>query len=124
MPESMKDVLELADKLGQALARTERFQALAEVNSKLRDDAELRKLHEQYVEQEKKIQQLLSQGKPVEVEDKKTLSDLQDKLRSSPLMQQLARAEADYTEMMSRVSRAINNPMDEQLGAPGVEPAE
>ena len=116
MTEPMDRVIELARDLGRAIAETERFKEFAAAQKTVSADATLREIDSKLRAQQEKIDKLLEEGKAVEPEDKRELENLQNTLRTSDALQDLARAEANYAEMMSRVSRAINEPLNRELG--------
>jgi cell fate (sporulation/competence/biofilm development) regulator YlbF (YheA/YmcA/DUF963 family) len=116
MTEPMDRVIELARQLGDAIAETDRFKAFAAAQKAVSADASLREIDAKLRAQQEKIDKLLEEGKAVEPEDKRELENLQNTLRTSDALQDLARAEANYAEMMSRVSRAINEPLNRELG--------
>jgi cell fate (sporulation/competence/biofilm development) regulator YlbF (YheA/YmcA/DUF963 family) len=115
MPRSIEEIESMAETLGEAIADTTEFKALVVVNTKVRADVGLRGLHEQYLKQQEKIEALLQDQKPVEPADKREMERLQNQLRSNTTMQEMARAEADYSHLMSRVSRGINMHLEELL---------
>ena len=47
-------------------------------------------------------------GKPVEVEDKHALKEAQEKLHSIELLQEYAKVQADFQDLMNRVTKAIH----------------
>ena len=103
----MQDVLTKAELLGRAVASSERFQALRKSEADVQADEEVQKLSEEAEEQARKIRELEQAGSPVEPEDKHCLADLQEKVRAHEKLQALARAQADYAEMMAKVNQTI-----------------
>ncbi len=103
----MERVFALAEKLGQALAGHERFKALRAAEERVRKDEATMKAQEALENQLTRISELERNGKPVEVADKREVERLQDAVRSQPALQELAKAQADYFEMMHQVNRRI-----------------
>jgi len=107
----LERVLQLARRLGSAIAETDRHKALADVRQRLADDQPAQQLLEDYLKQQKKIDDLMRGNKPVEVEDKRRLADLQQQVSSHEQIKQLLKAQADYAELMHRVNEAIQTGM-------------
>ena len=108
----MKDILALASQLGNLMARHERHHGLRAAELALQGDAEARGLLESLETQRRKIADLEAQMKPVEPQDKRELQRLTDAVRSNEKLQDLARAQADYMEMMNKVNNAIRVNLD------------
>ena len=103
----MDDVLDLARRLGQEIRRHERYRLLRDAEQKVMSNPEAVKVQEDLEGQLHKMQDLESQGKPIEVADKRELARLQQVARSLPALQQLLKVQADYFEMMNKVNRTI-----------------
>jgi len=103
----VKDILEKARDLGRAIAKSERLGAVKTLRKEADGDealqADLRALNEL----SEKIAKLEKDVKPVEPEDKHRLRELQQKVTGNPTLQKLARAEADFAELMNRVNKTI-----------------
>jgi len=108
----MDEVLELAQKLGAAIARHDRYRALVAARKSLDADEQAMGLNKALIEQTMKIAELEDKQAPVEPEDKRELKRLQDETRANPALQEFARAEADYVEVMNKVNRAIQEALD------------
>lgn len=109
----MKDILETAEALGKAVADSDRFKAVATLREQVDADEALQSDMKALNELSGKIAQLEKDVKPVEPQDKHHLRELQEKVTGHPLLQELARVEADFAELMNRVNRAIHS----QLGS-------
>jgi len=105
----MEKVLNLAEKLGEAIAMSDRFKALRTTEENVAKDEAATKAQEDLEKQLTKIGELEGSGKPVEVADKRELDRLQEKIRSYPSLQALVKAQADYFEMMNKVNETIVN---------------
>ena len=103
----MERVLQLARRLGSAIADTDPFKALAPARQQMADDEPAQQLLDAFMKQQHKIDDLMRQNKPVEVEDKGRLSELQQQVTSHEGIKQLLKAQADYTELMHKVNQAI-----------------
>ena len=107
----MEQLIELARRLGRQMAAHERTTLFKKTQKAVNDDTEVSQLIKDYQSQVQKISQLEQQKKPVEVEDKHKLSDIEAKLSTSSKMNELTRRQADFVEMMNKVKKAI----DQQL---------
>jgi len=103
----MDKVMEIAKALGEELRRHERYELLREAEKKAMADPDATKIQNDLEKQLEKIHALEQEMKPIEVEDKRELSRLQDLARSNPGLQELLKAQADYFEMMNNVNNTI-----------------
>ncbi len=109
----MDDIIALASQLGDLVARHERRRRLQSAESAVQEDAEARGLLERMEDQRLKIATLEAQTKPVEPQDKRELQHLVEAVHSNSTLQELARARADYAEMMNKVNSAIRAKLDQ-----------
>jgi cell fate (sporulation/competence/biofilm development) regulator YlbF (YheA/YmcA/DUF963 family) len=119
---SMDELIRKAEELGRLLADHERFQALMSARDAVRADADARQLLRDYEAQVQKIQRLAVEKQPIEVSDKHRLSDLERQVASNDRVKALTRAQADFSELMSRINRAIYDriaPRDTQPDSSG-----
>ena len=103
----MERALQLARRLGSAIADTDRHKALEQARRQIAADTDAQQLLESFNKQQQKIDDLLRHNKPVEVEDKQRLLDLQQQVTSHAGLKNLVKAEADYSELMNKVNQAI-----------------
>lgn len=103
----MEEVIEFASKLGAAIANHERYKAFREAEEQLKKDNEAKELSEALEKQTIKIQELEKDLKPVEVEDKKKLQQLKEKLAANKFIQKFLKAQTDYVELMTKVNEQI-----------------
>jgi cell fate (sporulation/competence/biofilm development) regulator YlbF (YheA/YmcA/DUF963 family) len=103
----MEEIIKLASKLGSAIANNERYKAFRETEDQLKKDKEAKELSEALEKQTKKIQELEKSQKPVEVEDKKKLQQLKEKLASNKSIQKFLKEQTDYVELMTKVNEQI-----------------
>lgn len=112
----MDEILELAERLGKRIAADPRGGQMAKAQAALNNSTEDRQLISDYEAQQRRIGQLELQGKPIEPEDKHRLADLHAKVIASEVIKGLMKAQADFAELMSTVSRRIEQ---EVMGSPG-----
>ena len=103
----MKEILEQAEELGKAIAASERAEGVEAARREVESDASLQSEMKQLGDLSERIAALEKEVKPVEPADKRRRRDLQESISRHPKMRQLARAEADFAELMNRVNRAI-----------------
>ena len=103
----MEEILELASKLGAAIANHNRYKSFKEAEEQLTKDSVAKEISEELEKQSKKINELEKNLKPVEVEDKRKLQQLKQKVASNQSIQKLLRAQTDYVELMAKVNERI-----------------
>ncbi len=103
----MKEVIEIASNLGAAIVNHERYTAFRETEEQIKKDNDAKEISVALEKQNKKIQALEKDQKPVEVEDKKTLQQLREKLAANPSIQKFLKAQTDYVELMTKVNEQI-----------------
>jgi len=103
----MDDMLRKAEDLGQLLADHPRFKALMATRDAVRADEAARKLLTDYQAQVERIQELTLGRKAIEVADKHRLADLEQQVASNEVLKKLMQAQADFSQLMSNVNRAI-----------------
>ena len=104
----MKDIIETAEKLGKQIAASDRFKALQAGRKEVEADGALQAEMKALNEVSDRIARLEKEVKPVEPDDKRRLRELQEKVTGHPRLQELARAEADFAQLMNRVNRGIH----------------
>ena len=100
-------IIEQARKLGDAIAAHPRVRTFLDIQRRIRDDQQARKLLEDYQRQAQHIQQRLAERKPVEVEDKRRLGELEQQMASNETLKQFMRAQVDYLDLMNQVNQAM-----------------
>ena len=103
----MEAILELAQKLGQAIQNDTRYAALKEAEKKLAADPDAKKLLEGFQEQSRKIMELEQKQAPIEAEDKRRRRELHEKVAAHALIKEWMKARVEYAGLMSRVNKAI-----------------
>jgi len=103
----MEDVLQKADDLAQAIRASDRYQVMRSAEATFQADEEAQKLTEEFQAAQALVAQKEKDGKPIEVEDKRRLAEIQQKVGASENLQAFLRAQADFYEMMNRVNTSI-----------------
>ena len=102
-----EQVLDQARRLAEVLAAHPRFQGLREAENAVRASEDARKISDDLNAQMEKIADLETRAQPIEPEDKVLLEQLREKVHANELLQDLARVQADYLELMEQVNRII-----------------
>jgi cell fate (sporulation/competence/biofilm development) regulator YlbF (YheA/YmcA/DUF963 family) len=103
----MDEILELATKLGESIAADPRAKAMAAARTQLEESAADRQLLVDYQDLQQKLAGLEAEGKPIEAENKRQIADLHAKVTQSEIIKELLKAQTGYVELMSAVSRQI-----------------
>jgi len=106
-------VIELARRLGQAMAQAPAAVAVRAARKELDAQADLKQTLDDYQKQVGKVARLEQAGKPVEVEDKHRLRELNDKLVASEVFKKYTAAQVDYVDLMRKVNDAIRKELTE-----------
>ncbi len=104
----MEHLIELARRLGKQIAASERTELLKKAQGTLREDGQAGQLLEDYRVHVQKIQGLEKANKPVEVEDKRKLQELEGQIAANGVIGELTRRQADFVELMQKVKEAID----------------
>ena len=106
----MEEILELARRLGKRIAENSRGKAFREAQKALADNSEAQSLLKELNEVARRIQTLEDQRKPLEPEDKRKLADMQQRVAGNECLANYAKVQADYVELMQRVSASMEDP--------------
>ena len=105
----MERLIEMASSLGQRIAAHERTTLLKEAQKAVNEDTEAGGLIKQYQQQAEKIGQLEQEQKPVEVDDKHKLSEIEQKISTNEKLKELTHRQVDFVEMMHKVKQTLDN---------------
>ena len=112
----MTACIELAKRLGKAIADSPQAAAYRAARDGLNAQPDIRQVLTDYQEQVAKVSQLEAENKPVEVEDKQKLRDLNDKLISSEVFKKFTAAQVEYIDVMRKVNDALRAELVETEG--------
>jgi len=110
------DITALAQKLGAAIAQSPQAVSLRAARKALDAQPDARKLMEDLHKQSEKIVALERQNKPVEVEDKHKLQEINDKLVANEAFKKHMVAQVEYVDLMRKVNQAIGKALAEIEG--------
>ena len=103
----MKEVLEHAEQLADALSRSERYRNLREAEKSVEENTEAKALLEEYNRVTMVLLEKQQALKPIEPEEKRSLAAIKEKVAVDPVLTRLNKAQADYSEMMNKVNHIL-----------------
>jgi cell fate (sporulation/competence/biofilm development) regulator YlbF (YheA/YmcA/DUF963 family) len=106
----------MSKALGKEIASSPQAIAYRAAGEVLRADPVLSKMIEEYEHQAGKIADLEDQQKPVEIEDKRKLQELNGRLVSSPQFKKFSAAQMEYINLLRQVNDAMRGELAETEG--------
>ena len=103
----MDPILEMADKLGKAIAVSPQDTTLREARKELDKHADILQLLKDFRAQADKVAQLESEQKPVEVDDKHKYEELHGKLIASDVFKKYTAAQVEFVDLMRKVNGSL-----------------
>jgi len=107
-------IVELAGRLGKAIADSPASAALRAARKAVTDHPEAGKLYKDFQDQSLKLAKLSSEEKPVEVDDKHKMRELHEKLIATEEFKKYTAAQVEYADLMRQVSEAIQTKLEEE----------
>jgi len=104
----MQEIMEMAERLGQSLARTDEYQALRRAISASGEDRELAELQTQIQELEQAMQGRLQKGEEPTEEQTKEYEGFFTRLQSNGSYQRLVSAQANFDKVVGKVNETIH----------------
>ena len=121
MDEQLDKIVAEAGKLGELISKTSASRAFLAHREKVDKDKEAMGIVEDYQKQLQKIAELERGGKPIEPEDKHKLTDLQQRVASNETLKGWMKAQADFSELMGKVNKAIAEPFQDRMAGDEAE---
>lgn len=109
----MAGLQEMAKDLGQALARTDEYQALKRAISQADDDREIVELRNKIEALEETLQSKIRQGEQPDEEKVDEYEELVGELQAKPTYQKLAAAQANFDKIVQKVNQTISEGLQE-----------
>ncbi len=106
-PVSIGELLSLASSLGRAIAEQPRFLAVRDAEARVLSDPESRSLTDELERLRKRIASRESKGEEGSTEELQALRTIEERVRAEPKLQHLARAQADFAQMMNEVQERL-----------------
>jgi cell fate (sporulation/competence/biofilm development) regulator YlbF (YheA/YmcA/DUF963 family) len=107
MADAMDAIMDLAGRLGEAIRLHPRYERLRAADEAVRADKSATDALEAYNRAAAQMQQKEHAGRPIEVEEKRQLSRLQQVVAANETVKAFMRAQADYAELMRSMNEAI-----------------
>lgn len=108
----MSEILQLAERLGKAIASSPQVAKLREARKALAAEAGTATLLADYQQHADKVAGLEAEQKPVEAEDKRKLQELHDTLVASDSFKKYTASQVEYVDLM----RTVNDTIRQSLG--------
>lgn len=112
----MDDIIADAAALGKKIGSHPKMKAFVDAVNALQADSEAESLLKRYREMSQALDAKASQGKPIEVHEKRELADLQKRVASNDKIKAVTRCEMDYLDLMRRINDAIDGAAAEAHG--------
>ena len=100
-------IVKTAENLGKMISEHQAAKKHAEAQEKLADDIETQRLINDLERYAQSLAEKQSQGKPIEVEDKHKLKELQDAMAGNKVVRELQTAQMNYLDLMRLVNNVI-----------------
>jgi cell fate (sporulation/competence/biofilm development) regulator YlbF (YheA/YmcA/DUF963 family) len=105
----MDAILDMARGLARMLAADPRTTTLRALEDQILKDAEARRLLEDYEKSRLTLDYKERNMQPIGPEEKRAHAEVTRRVHAVPALLELARAQADYAQMMDEVNRAIHD---------------
>lgn len=106
----MEKILEAANRLGHLLAQNDIVKRYTEILEKLHQDEESKNLLDEYIVFLNEYRRKEEEGTAIEVEDKKKLADLNEKVKKSEIINEFMATQGYYMNIMQQVNEKIARP--------------
>jgi len=104
----MQEILQMAERLGQSLARTDEYQALKRAIDASGDDRDLATLQSEIQKLEQEMESQLRSGKQPTDEQAREYETYFSRLQANSSYQRLVAAQANFDKIVSRVNETIH----------------
>ena len=104
----MSAITELAERLGKCIADSPQAVTLRNAKAALNAQPEILDLLKGFQEHSDKLAALQAENKPIEVDDKHKLQDLQDKLLGEDVFKAFTAAQMEYVDLMRQVNQSLS----------------
>jgi len=104
----MQEIMEMAERLGQSLARTEEYQILRKAIAGSGDDRELAELQTQILGLEEAMQSRLQKGEEPTEEQAKEYEAFFSNLQTNGSYQRLVSAQSNFDKVVAKVNETIH----------------
>ena len=119
---TIQEILDAAGELGQLIASHTAAVKFEQSLKALQADVQAQRTLTDYQRHLTMVAEKEAAGKPIEVDDKEKLGDLQNKLIRTPVLRDFQFAQMDYLDLMRQVDTAISGASDIGPAAPASSP--
>ena len=109
----MNRIMEMAKDLGQALGRTDEYQALNRAATAVNDDRDLTALQTELQKLESDMVSDLQRGKEPEEASRERYEELARDLQARPEFQRLIAAQTNFDKLLQKVNETISQGIQE-----------
>ena len=109
----MSSIMEKAKDLGNALARTDEYQALKRAMDAVDDDRELVELRNRIEKLESQIETDMRAGKQPSDELRTEYQEVASQLQARPAFQRVIAAQANFEKIMHKVNETVSQGIEE-----------
>lgn len=109
----MNRIMEMAKDLGQALGRTDEYQALNRAATAVNDDRDLTALQTELQKLESDMVSDLQRGKEPEEASRERYEELARDLQARPEFQRLIAAQSNFEKLLQKVNETISQGIQE-----------
>ena len=103
----MEQLIEMAKRLGKQIAEHQRTVLLKKAQKEVDNDTQAGQLVLEYQQNIEKIQKLEKEQKPIEVQDKQELKDIELKIAGNDKLKEVTLCQMNFVEMMQKIKQAI-----------------
>jgi len=106
-------IIEAANQLGHFLKKNDIVIRFKELSEKLDKDKESQKLINEFMEVSRAYHEKETKGEAIEVEDKRLMTELSEKVKQNDLLTEFFATQSYYMALMQQVNEVISNPTGE-----------
>ena len=111
----MEEILKKANELGLMIKGSEISVRFEEVSQKVENDQEAKDLLEEYVKAMQEFEQKEASGQPVEVEEKKKMQDMSEKISQNELIKEFIATQTYFYNLMVQIQNTISEPKGDPI---------
>ena len=112
-----EQIIDAAGELGKMIGAHETAKRLETIAKKLEADVEAQRVLNDHNRHLQTLAEKEQAGKPIEVEDKRKLEQLQNQVAQNSLLREVQMVQMDYLDLMRRVEAAMVSRPDVPSGA-------
>ena len=106
-------IMKAAGRLGKEIGKSKIWKDFRKASEGFRSDKEIQELLQALREKEKAHSIKLEQGLPIEVDEKREIKEIEEKLSANAIFMEFIACENRYLALMGNIDRAIKEGTDE-----------